>query len=47
MLLMAAGVPFAVIGTTGGSELVIDQVVRVSVAGLAKAHRDALDKVVG
>jgi phosphoribosylformylglycinamidine synthase len=43
----AAGVPFAVIGTTGGSELVIDQVVRVSVAGLAKAHRDALDKVVG
>jgi phosphoribosylformylglycinamidine synthase len=43
----AAGVPFAVIGTTGGSELIIDQVVRVSVAGLAKAHRDALDKVVG
>jgi phosphoribosylformylglycinamidine synthase len=43
----AAGVPFAVIGTTGGSELVIDQVVRVSVAALAKAHRGALDKVVG
>ena len=43
----AAGVPFAVIGTTGGPDLVIDQVVRVPVTALAKAHREALDKVVG
>jgi phosphoribosylformylglycinamidine synthase len=42
-----AGVPFAAIGTTGGPELTIDHVVRVAVASLAKAHREALDAVVG
>jgi hypothetical protein len=39
-------VPFAVIGTTGGTELSIDAVVRVPVTALAKAHREALDAVV-
>lgn len=42
----AAGVPFSLIGTTGGTELSIDSVVRVPVAALAKAHREALDAVV-
>ncbi|HET6336674.1 MAG TPA: AIR synthase related protein, partial [Polyangiales bacterium] len=41
-----AGVPFTVIGTTGGTELSIDAVVRVPVTALAKAHREALDAVV-
>jgi phosphoribosylformylglycinamidine synthase len=41
-----AGVPFTRIGTTGGSDLSIDAVVRVPVAALAKAHREALDAVV-
>ena len=42
----AAGVPFHVLGQTGGDLLAIDQVVRVPVAALAEAHRNALDPVV-
>ncbi|HKU41594.1 MAG TPA: phosphoribosylformylglycinamidine synthase subunit PurL, partial [Polyangiales bacterium] len=42
----AAGVPFHVLGQTGGDVLAIDQVVRVPVAALAEAHRNALDPVV-
>jgi len=42
----AAGVPFRVLGTTGGDELAIDEVLKVSVTALADAHRTALDPVV-
>ncbi|HKP55103.1 MAG TPA: phosphoribosylformylglycinamidine synthase subunit PurL [Polyangiales bacterium] len=41
-----AGVPFAVLGETGGDAVVIDEVLRVSVAALAEAHRTALDPIV-
>jgi phosphoribosylformylglycinamidine synthase subunit PurL len=42
----AAGVPFGILGETGGDALIIDEVLRVPVAGLAEAHRGALDPVV-
>jgi phosphoribosylformylglycinamidine synthase len=40
-------VPHATIGTTGGDVLVIDDVLRVPVADLARAHAAALDAIVG
>jgi phosphoribosylformylglycinamidine synthase II len=42
-----AGVPFAVLGETGGDDLVIDALASVPVARMATAHRSALDAIVG
>jgi phosphoribosylformylglycinamidine (FGAM) synthase-like enzyme len=42
----AAGVPFSVLGETGGDALIIDEVLRVPLAALAEAHRTALDPYV-
>ncbi len=43
----AAGVPFRIIGATGGKALAIDEVLQVPVSALAEAHRRALEVVVG
>ncbi len=43
----AHGVPFEVLGQVGGSELVLDDAVRVSVDALAAHHAGALDDIVG
>jgi phosphoribosylformylglycinamidine synthase len=43
----SADVPFALLGETGGDQLVIDDLARVPVAALATAHRSALDAIVG
>ncbi len=43
----AAGVPFRIIGATGGKALAIDEVLQVPVSALAEAHRRALEAVVG
>ena len=42
-----ARVPFNELGESGGTELIIDELARVPVAALARAHRSALDSIVG
>jgi phosphoribosylformylglycinamidine synthase II len=42
-----AGVPFAVLGETGGEALVVDALADVPVSALQAAHRSALDAIVG
>ncbi|HEY2733100.1 MAG TPA: AIR synthase-related protein, partial [Polyangiales bacterium] len=42
-----ADVPFTRLGSTGGDALAIDDLCRVSLSDLARAHRGALDPIVG